>query len=344
MEYLSLKKEIIDNKDFKKLREIEQFLLKQGLRLDKNIEYTIAVYDEDKIVATGSFENSILKCIAVDKNYRGMGISNKIISELVAEEYVRGNNHLFIYTKPDNYNTFGDMGFYKVAQVPGEVILLENDPCAVGRFVENLKKKRVDGKVVSAIVMNCNPFTLGHEYLIEKASKESDIVHVFIVWENKSVFPSNIRYELARNGIRHLNNVILHKGKDYVISSATFPSYFIKRRDKVTRIQALLDIEIFTKYIVPALGITRRYIGEEPFCDVTAIYNNVMKEVLSLHGIEIVEIPRFSKKREIVSASKVRELIRERKFSQVKELVPDSTYSFLCSKKAIPIIDKIQNK
>lgn len=342
-EYLSLQEEVIDNRDLKRLQEVEQFLLKQGLRFDKNVEYTIAIYEEDKIIGTGSFEGRILKCIAVDDNYRSMGISNKIISKLVAEEYRCGNSHIFIYTKPKNYKIFSDMGFYKVAQVMDKVLLLENDPLGIGKFIEKLKKKKVEGKIVSALVMNCNPFTLGHKYLIEKASRESDVVHVFIVWENKSVFPSDVRYELARKGVQHLRNVVFHKGEDYVISSATFPSYFIKKQNEVARIQSLLDVQIFTKYIIPALGITRRYVGEEPFCDVTRTYNNVMKEILPTCGIEIMEIPRLSINEEVISASKVRKLIKEKKLSQVKDLVPDTTYRFLCSKEAIPIINKIQN-
>lgn len=341
MEYLNLEEAIIESNDFKRLKEVNEFLLKQELRFDKGIEYTVALYDREKIIGTGSFEDRILKCIAVDDKYKGMGISNKIISELVSEEYRRGNNHLFIYTKPRNYNIFNDLGFYKVAEVPNKVVLLENNPNGIKSFIENIKKKKVDGKIVSAVVANCNPFTLGHKYLIGKASRESDVVHVFVVWEDKSVFPSEIRYKLVQEGLQHLNNVVIHKGEDYIISSATFPYYFIKKQDEVVKIQSLLDIEIFTKYIVPALGVNRRYVGEEPLCPVSSTYNNIMKQRLPLCGVQVVEVPRMALDNEVTSASRVRKLIKEHKLVEVKTLVPDTTYKFLSSKEAIPILSKI---
>lgn len=341
MEYLNLEEAIIEKNDFKRLKEVEEFLLKQELRFDKSIEYTVAVYDEGKMIATGSFEDRILKCIAVDDNYKGMGISNKIVSDLINEEYRRGNSHLFIYTKPRNYGIFEDLGFYKVAEVTNKVILLENNPYGIRNFIEEIKKKKVDGKVISTVVVNCNPFTLGHKFLIEKASRESDIVHVFVVWEDKSVFPSKVRYELVKEGLQHLDNVVLHKGEDYIISRATFPSYFIKKQDEMVKIHSLLDIEIFIKYIVPALGINRRYVGEEPLCPVTNVYNSTMKEILPSHEVQVIEVPRMSIGKDVTSASRVRRLIKEHKLSEVKALVPDTTYKFLSSKEAVPILAKI---
>ncbi|WP_246615523.1 [citrate (pro-3S)-lyase] ligase [Clostridium thailandense] len=341
MECFCLEKVIIENNDYKKLKEIKAFLEKQGLRLDSNVEYTVTLYEEDKIIATGSFEDRILKCIAVDDNYKGIGLSNEIVSELVNEEYRRGNNHFFIYTKPKNYRLFEDLGFYKVGEVPGKVILLENTPYGIKGFVENIKKKKVEGKTVSAVVVNCNPFTLGHKYLIEKASKESDVVHVFVVWEDKSVFPSEVRYRLVEEGLQHLDNIVLHKGEDYIISNATFPSYFIKKQDEVVKIHSLLDIELFAKYIVPALGINRRYVGEEPLCPVTNVYNSTMKEILPKHRVEVIEVPRMAIGSDVTSASRVRKLIKEHKLTEVKSLVPDTTYNFLCSKEAVPILSRI---
>ncbi|GAA3314234.1 hypothetical protein GCM10020331_006290 [Ectobacillus funiculus] len=89
------------------------------------------------------------------------------------------------------------------------------------------------GKIISSVIVNCNPFTLGHKYLIEKGFKKSDIVHVFVVSEKQiSFFPAEVRYKLVKEGLRHLNNIVLHKGEDYIISSATFPSYFIKKANR----------------------------------------------------------------------------------------------------------------
>jgi [citrate (pro-3S)-lyase] ligase len=341
MEYFNLEEIIITNNDYKKLKEIKKFLEKQNLRFDDNLEYTVALYEDDKVIATGSFEGRTLKCIAVDDSYKGMGISNKIVSTLINEQYRRGNSQLFVYTKPKNYEMFKNLGFYKIAEVCNEVILLENNPYGIKNFAEKIGQKKAKGRVVSSVVVNCNPFTLGHKYLIEKASRESDIVHVFVVWEDKSVFPAKVRYELVKEGLQHLNNVILHKGEDYIISSATFPSYFLKKQDEVVKIHALLDVQIFIKYIVPALEINRRYVGEEPLCEVTQTYNNTMKELLPLAGVELIEVPRIVIDNGIISASRVRKLIKEKKLSDVKTLVPDTTYKSLLSKEAKTIISKM---
>lgn len=343
MEYHTLKKIIIEDRFSKQLTPIKSFLKNQGLKFDKSIEYTVAIYDGEKVIGTGSFDNKVLKCIAIDKNYRGMGISNKILSDLINEEYRRGNSHLFIYTKPKNYSIFSDLGFYKIEEVENKVILLENRPDGIEKFLQKISKSRINGKIVSALVMNCNPFTLGHKYLIEKASKESDIVHVFIVWENKSEFPNDIRYKLVKKGIEHLDNVILHKGEDYIISSATFPSYFIKDKSEVSSIHSLLDVKIFGEYIAPVLGINKRYIGDEPLSNVTRNYNEVMKKTLPHYGVDVIEVHRICKDGEIISASNVRSLIKENKFDEIRNLVPDVTYEFLISDSAKLIINNIKN-
>ncbi len=341
MEYLNLEEVIIEGKDYRKLNEVKTFLEKQNLRFDDNIEYTIALYDEDKIISTGSFEDKVLKCIAVDENYKGMGISNKIVSDLINEQYRRGNNHLFVYTKPSNYKMFKDFGFYKIEEIPNRVILLENDSDGISNFLNRIHEKKVDGKVISSVVVNCNPFTLGHRYLIEKASEESDVVHVFVVSEDRSVFTAKVRYKLVQEGLKHLKNVVIHEGEEYIISSATFPSYFIKKLDEAVKIHTLLDIKIFVDYIVPTLGINRRYVGKEPTCKVTKAYNDTMKEILPDYNVDVIEVPRMSIGNDITSASRVRKLIKENKLLEVKKLIPESTYKFLMSPEAKAIINKL---
>ncbi len=49
------------------------------------------------------------------------------------------------------------------------------------------KNKRIGG-----IVMNCNPFTLGHKYLVEYAAREMDYLYLFVVEEDLSFFLSQI--------------------------------------------------------------------------------------------------------------------------------------------------------
>jgi [citrate (pro-3S)-lyase] ligase len=323
--------------------KLEKLLSKQQLQLDKFIEKTIGIFDEEQLVATGSISANTLRCLAIEDNYKGTSIINTLVSELINIQYQKGVTHLFIYTKYDSYKSFEYLGFKKIIDVDKKIVLMENKVDGIHEYIKEISRFKKTGKVISAIVVNCNPFTLGHQYLIEKASKESDYVHVFVVWEDKSTFPSEVRYRLIKEGTKHLKNVIIHKGKNYIISSATFPTYFIKDNKEVVYMHAKLDIEIFSEFIAPALEINRRYVGEENYCEVTRKYNQVMKELLPKRGIEVIEMKRREEDGDIVTASKVRESLQEEDWEKIKKIVPKSTYDYLRAKETEPLINKIKN-
>nr|WP_312577855.1 [citrate (pro-3S)-lyase] ligase [Sedimentibacter sp.] len=324
-------------------QEVNNFLINQGLLLENDVDYTIAVYKNDDIIGTGSLSGNVLKCIAIDSDYQGESISNKIVSFLITEQFNRGNTHLFIFTKPKYKDLFIDLGFSEIISVDGKVSLLENDPRGITKYVEMLKSQKIKGSIVSSIVMNCNPFTLGHQYLVEEASKNSDIVHLFVVWEDKSIFSKDVRLKLVKEGTKHLKNVFIHLGKDYIISNSTFPSYFIKEKNSVVNIHAMLDLKIFGEFIAPSLGINRRYIGEEPNDPVTYEYNFEMKKILPQYNIDVVEIPRLVKKGLVISASEVRKAIKLNKIELLKQLVPLTTYEYLLSIDTKSVIEKIKS-
>ena len=50
-----------------------------------------------------------------------------------------------------------------------------------------------------------------------------------------------------------------------------------------------------------------------------------MHEILPKYGIEVIEIPR----KDNISASRVRALLKEGKFAEIKELVPENVYEYL---------------
>ena len=191
--------------------------------------------------------------------------------------------------------------------------------------------------------MNANHFTLGHQYLIEKASNENDILHLFIVSEDKSIVPFNIRKKLIMEGTKHLNNIIYHDSGPYIISSSTFPSYFQKDEKDVIESHANLDIEIFVK-IAKVLNINVRYVGEEPTSLVTGIYNQLMIKKLPENGIKCIVVPRKMNidGNNIISASGVREAIKKDKMDEIKNMVPECTYKFFSSEEGKNIVKKIQ--
>lgn len=200
-------------------------------------------------------------------------------------------------------------------------------------YLTMLKRKRGDvSGTIGSIVMNCNPFTLGHEHLIREALKRCDYLYVFILDEDKSFFPFNDRIFMVKLGLKNIANVSVIPSGKTIISSETMPEYFNKDDVQDVRIDTSYDLNLFSLIVAPALNITKRFAGMEPFCQITKQYNDGMRNILPQHGIDFVELPRFSVGGREVSASLVRECIKNNDHEGIKKLVPSSTYNFLIEK------------
>ncbi len=203
------------------------------------------------------------------------------------------------------------------------------------KFVNELAAKRQplpEGSVVGSIVMNCNPFTLGHRYLIEQAAAQCDLLYIFVVEENKSIFSFEDRFMLVQQGTADLENVIVMPSGSFMISTLTFPEYFNKDNPGAVQVDPSMDVEIFGKYIAPALGISVRFAGEEPLDMVTNRYNETMKRILPSYGITFNVIPRKESDGKVISASRVRECLKQKDFIEINNLVPDTTFRYLLQK------------
>ena len=311
----------------RKLNIWQEFLKKASLEADMGVEKVALVWDDDTLIATGSREGNILKCIAVDEARRGEDLTATVLSELQKDAFSEGYSHLFLYTKPENCAMFTSLFFYEVTRTD-KVLLMENRKDGVKDFVKTLSKDDTAG-TVGSIVMNANPFTLGHRYLVEMAAAECDRNYVFVLSEDKSEFSFEDRFRLVKEGTKDISNVTVLPTGPYLISSATFPTYFLKERDKASEVHCLLDIEIFSKYYAPYFNITKRFVGTEPISPMTNMYNKALFENLPKKGIEVIEIERVEKEAEPVSASRVRALMKEGKMDEVKNLVPETTYNHL---------------
>lgn len=318
---------IIDKSDAA-IDDVVTLLLNCGLELEQDLEITVCIYCGERLVATGSAAGKVLKCIAVDQEYREYGLSATVLTELIQERFARGVRKLFIYTKLSNVSTFCSMGFFMIAQAEGKVALLENKRDGIKVFAKNLERMCRKGSA-GAIVMNANPFTLGHQWLCEQASNQVDNLYVFVVEENVSEFNSVTRLELVRKGTAHIKNITVLSGGDYIISSATFSTYFLKQKSDAAQLQAELDMMLFATYIAPALGITKRFAGSEPYCDLTRMYNDVMASILPAHGIEQVLFERRQAGGEAISATQVRVLAGQGDYEALDNLVPKTTLEYL---------------
>ena len=193
-------------------------------------------------------------------------------------------------------------------------------------YKQKLRAKKIP---IGAIVMNCNPFTLGHRYLVEYAAAQVVKLYVFVVEEDRSEFPFADRIELVRQGVKDLPNVeVLPSGK-FIISQQTFSGYFNKAQLQDVAVDSSEDVELFGREIAPTLGITIRFAGEEPNDTVTRQYNETMKKILPRYGVEFREIPRKTFGGEVISAGTVRAALKRGDFDKIKRLVPDATFKYL---------------
>ena len=184
-----------------------------------------------------------------------------------------------------------------------------------------------------AIVMNCNPFTKGHRYLIEAAAKQVDRLYIFVVEEDKSFFLFKDRLDMVQKGTEDIPNVVVVPSGKFIISAYTFPEYFMKDYVKEKNFDVSMDIETFCKYIAPSLNIRTRFAGEEPFDPVTKNYNESMTRILPQYGMNFIEIPRYAlDSGNIINATKVRELLKCRQLDELMEYVPLTTYDILLEK------------
>ena len=311
------------------------------LQYDEGVEYTVNLTTQDcEIAATGSLQQNVIKCVAVDDRYQGEGLSSRVVTLLLNHASEVGQQHLFVFTKPKNRAMFSDLGFFPIIET-ADVLLMENVRDGIKQYVQNLERPKGNPKTIGAIVANCNPFTNGHRYLIETAASQCDVLHLFVLSEDRSTFPASVRYQLVKEGIRGLENVILHHTSDYLISSAVFPTYFIKEQHRAEAINCELDLRIFCEYFAKELGITKRFVGTEPFCPVTNAYNSAMKEILGEYGIEVVEILRKKEDGVEISASRVRACMVEGDYETIRQLVPQTTFDFLVSDEGQKIAEKL---
>ena len=336
-------------------RQVEDFLGSNGLRLGEVDLYLAVLSDDGAILAGGGLQRDIVKCLAVSAEARSLGLSVPLVSRLISEASERGFTNVKVFTKPENRALFESLGFQLLAEAP-KAILLEN-----GRGLADYSRYLRAHPAPGVIVMNANPFTLGHRYLIEQADfsmrptglgrndknpapglgcndkssvissdtrrAESRNLVVIPVKEDASRFPYPERLAMIRQGYNGLADVV--EGSDYQISVATFPTYFLKDLSEAAETQMRLDIDLFGRHIAPALGARVRFVGTEPADPFTARYNALMKELLPAYGVEVVEIPRLADAEGAVTGTRVRALLDAGRFKAAPALTPTSTWPYL---------------
>lgn len=316
------------------------FLNKYNLDYEFDISYSILVYDQELLIATASLSNNVMKCFLVIKEYSGRNITNLMFSHLVNIMSQKNIFHYFVYTVPSNEIVFKSLNMKTIVSTMNTV-LLEGGAEIVDLLTMLKKEYSVSDNKKAAVIINANPMTLGHLYLIETAARENKEVLVFVVSEDLSSFPYKDRFEIIKIATSHLKNVIVLPTLSYLVSAITFPKYFLKEDQLIKDEQALVDVLVYKEYYSKIFNIKLRYLGEEPFSFNTLKYNEVLKEYLGSH-IKIIARNKVGSK--IVSASLVRKLIKANKLKEIIKYVPTATYNYLISEKGQIVINKIKEK
>lgn len=336
-------------------RRVEAFLAANGLRLAPLDRYVVVTRDEDgdEILAGGGLDGNVIKCVAVSESARSEGLMNILVSRLIAIAREEGRESVKAFTKPENEGIFKSLGFGLLASAP-KAILMENGRGGLPEYKKYLESLARPGRN-GAIVMNANPFTKGHRYLVEQAASQVDNLYVIVVKEDRSRFPYVERKAMIKAGCAGLDNVVVCEGSDYAISAATFPTYFLKKLDDATDTQIALDLDLFVNHIAKPLGVTVRFAGSEPEDALTRRYNELMAEILpgtsvavvrqahqpdselvkgsalrqARRPIDFIEIPRLEQNGNPISATSLRRALDKGNLKEAMEYIPKSTVPYL---------------
>ncbi len=328
---------------------VEAFLARFGLRFEGSPGTTVLAEDpEGRLVGTVSLEGDVIKMAAVDPDLQEGGLLAALVSRIAEVARSEGRTRLFVYTKPEAAEKFRYLGFSELARTE-ETVLMETGAPGAAAFREELEARwRAEGcpERNGAVVINANPFTRGHRYLIERAAEVSPRVWVVVVEADLSSFPLADRLEMIRRGTEDLPGVRLLGSGPYAVSPATFPAYFLKETSAaaLAPIQGRLDAALFAALFAPPLRILRRFVGTEPYCPVTAAYNEALEAVLPGRGVQVIRIPRLEwASGEAVSASRVRAAIRETDWALLERLLPPTSLAYLRDPARAPLLERIRS-
>ena len=318
--------------------------------------------DEGAILAGAGIAGDVLKCLAVSEHMRSEGLLVPLVSHILS---LRQGKPVKVFTKPEYRAVFESLGFHLLAQAP-LAILLENGH-GLERYCDYLRSHALPGRC-GVVVMNANPFTLGHAYLLSEAAAQVDHLFVIPVKEDVSAFPYAERLAMIRAFCHselscHSERPLCHSerseesssaiptsdiemptradakitvldGSDYVISSATFPTYFLKDLSQAAETQMRLDTDLYARWIAPALGASVRFVGSEPFDALTDRYNQLIPDAVIIPRLEQasavptsdIAMPTHA---DAISASRVRAALDAGHFREAAVLCPQTTWPYL---------------
>ena len=323
------------------LSEARELIESQGLRFEPEFDDLVGLFENSQLVGCGARAGYVLKMLAITPSHQGTDALGGLVTKLILSAISAGHDTVFVFTLPQNVASFEALNF-RLLVTHGQAALLEHGP-GLEAYLAGHASQITQG-YNGAVVINGNPFTLGHLHLVEYAAQRVDRLYLFVVREDRSVFPFAVRFRLAQEATAHLRNVTVLDTSRYAVSAGTFPAYFLKRLDEVAAAQMQIDLRLFAQRIAPPFHIACRFVGQEPLCQTTAAYNKMMAEVLEAHAIQWVELPRILAGGLPISASRAREAFAANDIATLRGLVPPATLEFLLSPPAHPIAERLRSK
>jgi len=316
------------------INDVKLLLQQHNLKYENNVTYTIGLYDEKKIVATGSLHNNVIKMIAVDRNYQGENLATIIMTNLIQQLSLQKMDKYFLYTTPDNKEFFMRFSLSLVYETK-DIVMLENNVFTIEEQLLTIKKTiPVLVGTTAALVMKCNPVTLSHLLLIETCAIKHDKAIIFLV-EDDTAIPYKVRKDLLEKTTKNIKNVYIVPATKYIISPYSFPTYFLKDSATAFRIYNDLDVSIFAHYFMKIFEIDFRYVAATQKTLSSDTYIQSMTHILKE---QLIMIPPLYKDGIITTTSLIRKHAKKRNYSLIKHLLPEASYNFLTSDKGKDVL------
>ncbi|HMB16971.1 MAG TPA: [citrate (pro-3S)-lyase] ligase [Pelovirga sp.] len=305
-----------------------QLVEESGFTFEEEYDLLFGKFEDGELVATAARDHNVFKMICIRESHRGGQCLGELVTALIDSCAYSDIRNFFIFTTLENRGAFAHLNFTPLV-THGKICLLEHGNGLASYLQQHNALKQAGNN--GAVVVNCNPFTRGHRYLIEAAAAQVDHLYIFVVREDRSLFPFDVRMALVREGTADLNNVSVLDTSDYAVSQVTFPGYFLKQDDDRLQLQMEIDLLLFARQIAPFFGITHRFIGTEPFCRTTRSYSDTMPCILGPEGIQTIQLERKISGDAPISAFRVRKALRNEDYEALRKLVPAATLEFLRS-------------
>ncbi len=195
---------------------------------------------------------------------------------------------------------------------------------AYAKYIEQFKCDE-HIKTKGAVVLNANPCTLGHMYLIKEALQRVDFLYIFLVEECIGNMPYMDREYMLKESLKYNKRVRVIRGGSIMTSEKVFPEYFNKSTEP-SKINLVLTHKVFGKIVGSILGVTYRFFGTEPKDKVTRALNESASEILPKYGIQPIFIERMSIDGKNISANNARDLFYSKQYTDLAKIVPLSTF------------------